>query len=221
MRAERSYWEEFYAGPSCAVVPQEPSAFARWVADRATPGATIVDVGTGTARDALWFAADGRTVHGLDYARSAVDRARGLVTESPRPATFDLLDLYDADAVATSATALRDEPGVHDVYGRFLVHALEDTGRHNLWRFAGTVLADGGLLFLEFRTGKDATEPHLFGEHFRVFLPPDEVVDELERSGATVVWREEGHGLATFGAEDPHVCRLAASWSANVRTEGG
>lgn len=213
MRAERSYWEDFYAGASCAVVPQEPSAFARWVAHRATPGATIIDVGTGTARDALWFAAGGWTVRGLDYARSAVERARGLVTESPRPPRFDLLDLYETDAVATTAAALSEEPGDHDVYGRFLVHALEDAGRHNLWLFAATVLSHGGLLFLEFRTGKDATEPHVFGEHFRVFLSPDEVVDELESAGAAVAWRQEGHGLATFGTEDPHVCRLVVSWS--------
>jgi hypothetical protein len=99
------------------------------------------------------------------------------------------------------------------VYARFLVHALEDPGRLNLWRFAETALATGGKLYLEFRTGEDENQPHVFGEHFRRYLAPDVVVGEVAERGGRIEHREEGHGLAVYKDEDPHVCRLAVTWS--------
>lgn len=92
------------------------------------------------------------------------------------------------------------------------MHALEDEGRHHLWRLARMALRAGGRLYLEFRTGKDAKAEHAFGEHFRRFLNPDTVVDEIESSGGHIEHREEGHGYAVYKNEDPHVCRLVARW---------
>jgi len=72
---------------------------------------------------------------------------------------------------------------------------------------------EGGTFYLEFRTGKDAGKQHVFGEHFRLYLDGQQVVDELEGLGAEILHHEEGHGLAVYQEEDPHVARLAVRWS--------
>lgn len=206
------YWEDFYASRRSRAVPDEPSAFARWVGLRETSAALLVDIGTGTARDALWFARNGHAVLGVDYAAPAVEQAQRNASEQQLPATFELLDLYQPQQVTALADRLARGQRSPLLYGRFLVHALADEGRHALWQLAATSLGRGGLLYLEFRTGKDAGARHEFGEHFRKFLDSDLVVDELEERGGRIAHRDEGHGRAVYRHEDPHVCRLVSVW---------
>ena len=208
----REYWDEFYAGRARAAIGDDPSDFACWLPTAHVLPRRLIDVGTGTGRDGLWFARQGLDVIGLDFSPASVQLAVDSAASARIAARFEVLDLYDEAAVVDRAVALAADMPV-TVYGRFLIHAIEDAGRANLFRFARALGGDGGLLAVEFRTGKDANAPHVFGEHFRHFLEPGLVVDELEALGAVVLSLEEGHGFAVFRDEDPHVCRLVAGWS--------
>lgn len=212
LKEHNRYWESFYSGQRSAAVPDQPSAFAQWVHDREPTSRRIVDIGFGTARDALWFAGLGYQVHGLEYARAAVEHARETATTAGVPATFEVFNLYDLRQVLATGARLAQDRTPKTLYGRFLLHALEDDGRHNLWRLAQMALRAGGRLYLEFRTGKDADAEHEFGEHFRRYLSPDTVVDEIESRGGHIEYREEDHGLAVYKNEDPHVCRIVVRW---------
>ena len=207
------YWDEFYRSKRAADVPREPSAFARWVSEEERGTTAVVDIGSGNGRDSLWFAREGHPVLGLDYSPAAIERASEAANGDGLDARFEVMDLYDLRQVLAMGARLAHEHQPHVIYGRFLVHALEDAGRLNLWRFAETALRTGGKLYLEFRTGEDENQPHVFGEHFRKYLAPATVVAELEERGGRIEHREEGHGLAVYRDEDPHVCRIVASWS--------
>ncbi len=205
------YWESFYGSNARAAVPLEPSSFARWVAGREVGPGPIVDVGSGTGRDTLWFAREGYRAVGLDYAQSAVRLASGHAEREELDARFQTLNLYHPDEIAEVGAKIAADLAPRVVYARFFVHALEDDGRQNLWRLARDLLIDGGRLYLEFRV--QGTE-HEFGEHYRQFVPPDVVAAELQAHGAVVDHLEVGTGLAVYKTEDPPVCRLVASWSA-------
>jgi hypothetical protein len=210
----REYWDSFYAGRASSV-PADPSPFAGWVQGRMKPSQPIVELGFGTARDSLWFARQGHSVAGYDFAGSAVARARGLADAEGLAASFNVLDLYDTHAVQVAAKEIRETTPAPAVYGRFLIHSLEESGRANLLDLAAEALAGGGELYLEFRTGQDQGQQHLFGDdHFRVFLDPGIVVAEIEERGGRVTHHEASHGLAVYKTEDPHVARLVARWSA-------
>lgn len=210
--ATDAYWARFYSSEQAAEVPDEPSAFARWTASWLDAPTLLVDIGTGTARDALWFSRLGNEVLGLDYAAPAIDQASRTAARERLSAEFEVFDLYHVDQVDAMGSRLAKRAHPAMLYGRFLIHALQDHGRHALWRMAGTALHSGGSLYLEFRTGKDAGARHEFGEHFRKFLDTDMVVDEIEARGGTIEYRHEDHGLAPYRNEDPHVCRLVAAW---------
>ena len=213
-RTHHDYWESFYASRASSSVPEEPSAFARWVAGRLRPDQPVIELGFGTARDSLWFAQEGHQVRGYDFAEHAVQRAQGLADGRELAARFAVLDLYDRAAVDLVAKEVAGTAYRPAVYGRFLVHSLEDAGRANLLDLAGDVLGDGGELYLEFRTGKDQGEQHLFGDdHFRVYLDPAVVVREIEERGGVVVHHEADHGFAVYKTEDPHVARIVARWA--------
>jgi len=210
MRGERRhirYWADFYS-TKAARVPTEPSSFARWVAAQEPRPASLVDVGSGTGRDSLWLADQGIDVLGCDYASSGVAFAEGRARETGSSARFRRLNLYDYRQLLTVGAQLAHERPTDAVYARFLVHALEDEGRHNLWRFGRSVLrGTRGRLYLEFRT--EATE-HEFGEHYRQFVQPETVAGELAGYGFTVTHSENRHGLAVHHHEDPRVCRIVA-----------
>jgi len=70
------------------------------------------------------------------------------------------------------------------------------------------VVENGGECWLEFRTCKDGGAKHVFGEHFRHYLEPQQVTDELEIRGLRVLELVEGRGLAPHGEEDPLVARI-------------
>ena len=204
------YWDGFYAGRASGRVPEQPSAFARWVERQLPARQEVVELGFGTARDSLFFARQGRRVQGFDFAESAVAQAGRQACARGLAARFGVLDLYDDLGVGRVAEALSGS-GPRAVYGRFLVHSLEEDGRANLLRLSAALLRDGGELFLEFRTGKDLGQEHAFGDdHFRVFLDPMIVEQEIEALGGVVTHREEGCGLAVYKSEDPHVARMVA-----------
>ncbi len=210
----RNYWDSFYAGKRSGAVPAEPSAFARWTQRRLSPSQPIVEFGFGNGRDSLWFAREGHPVTGYDFASSAVSQGQDRAVREGLPARFFELDLYDSAATAMVAerTAGLGSPAL---FGRFLIHSLEEAGRQNLFDIAATALgASGGDLYLEFRTGKDQGRKHLFGDdHFRVYLDPTIVENELVDRGAHILHTEAGHGLSVYKTEDPHVARIVAAWT--------
>lgn len=210
--AALGYWDSFYAGQVSAAVPDNPSAFARWVDAELGSPRNIVELGFGTARDSFWFVDRGHAVTGFDGAHSAVELANSHAAEHGMEAAFHQLDLMDDAAVPDAAEPFVDRSAT-DVYARFLLHSLPLEGRLNVLRFAARALGPDGRLFLEFRTGKDAHEEHAFGnDHFRVYLDADDVADQIREVGGTVDHLEQGHGLAVYKSEDPHVARIVARW---------
>jgi len=213
--AHHDYWDSFYASKESGGVPEEPSAFARWVQGRLRSDQPVVEFGFGTARDSLWFATQGHGVVGYDFAESAVARSQGQADGQGVTAAFAVLDLYDDDGVQSAAKDIERTTVAPAVYGRFLIHSLEEAGRANLLDLSAEVLAEGGDLYLEFRTGQDKGARHLFGDdHFRVYLDPDVVVHEIEERAGKIMHSEAAHGLAVYKTEDPHVARIVARWSA-------
>jgi SAM-dependent methyltransferase len=211
LRTHRKVWDAFYASQG-RKLPKAPTSFARWVAATYPSTRDLVDLGSGNGRDARWFARkQGRSVIAIDYSlgvmkRSAA-RSEGLHVR------HEVLNLNDARHVLSLGARLSrtDEPV--DLYGRFLLHALDKHGRENVLRLASLALRRGGYLFLEFRTHRDRWRRHTFPSNRREYLRPDEIVAQIESFGGHVVHREEGDGLARFRDEDPHVCRLVAVWS--------
>jgi SAM-dependent methyltransferase len=217
LKSHRKQWDTFYAGGQRRKVPTTPSAFARWVAAEHPSSRPLVDLGSGTGRDALWFAREhGRRVTGLDYSFSTVRRCNQKAARKHLPAEFEVLNFYDLRPVLTLGALLAREEEPADLYARFLLHALDPAGVTNVLRLASMSLRRGGHLFLEFRTPRDRRRPHFFADHQRTYPRPAEVVEEIEALGGTIVHRSEGTGLAPFRDEDPYVCRLVARWGAGA-----
>jgi len=208
------YWNEYYARRK----PDEPwsllpSQFATFVANESSPG-SLLEVGCGNGRDALFFSSVGHAVRGVDYCETAVgicrERAEGLGLK----AEFDTLNLYDIAQVTAFMAA--NAAAFDTVYARFFVHAITELGEAELLKLCAQVLKPGGKAHLEFRTtederaqaGRELGPTEREDGHYRRFIDVDQFVSRAAAHGLRTCYRVAGHGMAAFRGEDPHVARV-------------
>lgn len=89
-------WEERFATDDY-LFGTEPAAFLRDHADYLTPGATALSVADGEGRNAVFLAERGLQVTALEYAPSAIAKARKLAALRGVAAEFRQVDVLDHD----------------------------------------------------------------------------------------------------------------------------
>lgn len=202
---DSSYWDQYYQSGVCVT---EPSLFAQFVAEKVNPGETLIDLGCGNGRDAVYFAEQGLEVTAIDLSQKAITelQSRNLPNTS-----FQYGD---------AASPVFHQPGrYHNAYSRFSLHAMTEDHARLLFQRVLQSLRSGGRFFIEVRSVCDP----LFGKgeevernswiyeaHYRRFIVMEELVEELFKSGFHVTYAEENTGFAPFGQDDPPVIRIVA-----------
>lgn len=133
---DRAALEEFYAGEAPWDIGRPQRPFVA-IADRVTSPA--LDAGCGTGDSALFLAARGCRVTGIDFTKEAIRRARAKAAEQKLGVEFlvkDALTLADWDARFST------------VLDSGLFHVLSDEDRRRYVQGLAHVLQPGGHLFL-------------------------------------------------------------------------
>lgn len=184
---EREDWDDelLLALGDPAEEPAESSPFGRWVEERVPPGGALLELGCGTGSDAIALAAGGRTVRALDFSRYAIETARARGAGRDLDVSFDVLNLLDLRQVLRLGAELAASPRSWSVLGRRLLNALEDRGRHNVFRLCSVLLRDGGVACFD-----------VVADHDYPGIAPHRHV-----SVAQVVREASEHGLALEEAE--------------------
>lgn len=216
VRLDVAAWNDFYATRRDEV-PRGPSPFARWVHRCLEPGAPVADLGSGTGRDAAFFARKGRPTLAYDIAGSAVRQTRRRMDRVGAPAgAARTLALNDRrSALVAGAELARTERPVN-LYARQLLGCLDDEALDLLWLVASMSLRRGGSLFVEFSTGRGPRpDPRqLIGR-----VPVDKVVSGITARGGAVDELTIRPGVDFLDRPDPRIARLVAHWT-HPRTPG-
>jgi hypothetical protein len=179
------------------------------VAERVGSAEPVVELGSGTGRDAIWFAEQGHDVIGSDYCvaarRYAAKRADAAGVDVP----FRELNLAVQRSVLVRGARMCRLPGPRHVYARLLVDELHPSARPGLWRFCSMLGRTGGRTFVEFRT--DANRVRFVQRP--PWPSPDVVGGEIERAGGRIRERVVGRGLANEGGRNPEICRMEVEWT--------
>lgn len=221
-RTEMGHWTGFFTNPGAQPVPAGPSDFARWAAPQlgtagAPDGLAVLDLGTGTGRDALWFARRGFRTGAVDFSRGGL----GLVRRKARRRGLDVdvrqLILGELRSTLLHGTRLARDP--HHLYARHLVGCLDEAALDQLWLLARMALRPGGgKLFLEFQATHDAPAgaagTPLEPEGLVRRVDPVTVRAAIEEAGGVVEHLVVVPGVDMLDRPDPAVCRIRASWPA-------
>jgi cyclopropane fatty-acyl-phospholipid synthase-like methyltransferase len=132
----RAAFEDVYAGPAPWDIGKPQGRFVA-IADRVT--GPILDAGCGTGEHALFFAARGHKVIGIDFVEEAIRRARAKAAERGLAVEFLVKD----------ATALGEwGERFASAIDCGLFHAFSDDDRRRYVRGLAQVVEPGGRLFL-------------------------------------------------------------------------
>jgi cyclopropane fatty-acyl-phospholipid synthase-like methyltransferase len=151
---DRTEFEGLYAGPAPWDVNKPKATFVAAAAQVLGP---ILDAGCGTGDNALFFAARGRHVVGIDVVEEAIRRAKAKAAERSLAMEFLVKDALTLGDWGERFTSVIDSG---------LFHVFSDLDRRRYERGPARVIEPGGRLFLfcfsdgEPGTGKRRTFRH-------------------------------------------------------------
>lgn len=183
-----AFWEAHYAGEG-PTWSGHPNATMVDVVSPLPPGRAL-DLGCGEGGDALWLAARGWDVTGVDVSATAVDRARRAATAAPDARLRWLV--RDLDEWAAADT--EDVADVGDVSGDELADGYDlvtasffqssvHLGRTAILRRVAGLVADGGHLLLVSHAGLPSwSRGHDHPDHR--FVTPEQELRDLDLPAA-------------------------------------
>lgn len=200
------YWETFYKKGRLVTTPSD---FARWlVGNHIFEKDSVLELGCGNGRDAVFFGCYGCSVIGVDQSSAAVRVAtKNARLSGLHEAVFRQNDVSELE--------LSFDPNVSVIYARFFLHTITESQQSELLKKSYDALPVGGRFAFEARTTKDPlygmgsnVGKHTFRtDHNRRFLDTAEVLQEIVKLGFSTRYSQENTGFAKFGEEDPTVLR--------------
>jgi hypothetical protein len=212
-RVLRNEWERRFSRVRSRLPAAGPSGLAELVVQR--EGGIppfLVDLGTGRAADALWFARQGAKVRALDFVTQASTAVQRVAAEEGLDLHVRELNLNSLRSSLAEGVRLAHTPGPKVVLARHLIDAQSTAARRETWRVCEMGLGEGDRLYLEFVEGAPAPRPGGVGGTLLVPLRRDEVVAELESHGAVIVHQEMATEIKPNGEPGRPTARLVAQW---------
>lgn len=218
-RVHRDAWSRRHGATAEQAPGGSPSDLAHHVLAHEPEPGRIVDLGAGSAADAVWFARQGLPVTAYDFVDRGAQAALRVAREEQLPIEWETLNLHEWRSVLAVGATEAHRPGPRTLVARHLADCTTRGGRDALWRLSSMALRSGGRLHLEHwvRGGR----PEFPGQRR---LGNGRVRAELEARGATIVHAEqydvpavEAPGLATERKNVDHhetrtIGRVVAQW---------
>jgi cyclopropane fatty-acyl-phospholipid synthase-like methyltransferase len=193
---DRNYWDSFYQENGLI---HNPSSFASHIENNyIKDGSTLLELGCGNGRDAIFFAESGVKVSALDLSSQTIQ-------------TLSSMNVKNADFFNQDFSQLSNFKNFDYVYSRFTLHSIDDETEKNVFQQLPNVLKKGGLFLMEARSTKDEGLEKAFGvTHFRRYLDYEETVKKVEALNFKVLEKTESQGLSPYKDENPFLIRIVA-----------
>ena len=201
MTDDSTYWDAYYQEDFI----KEASPFAIFCQENfLEKPLSIIEFGSGSGRDLRFLHHSGNRITGYDTSTKAVANIK-----SAYP---------DLDIVLGDFTQLASCGDLDAVYSRWTLHSIDKESADRALSWCAANIDNGGMLMIEVRTIND----HLYGEgtpagpnafitdHYRRFVVPDELKEQLQGLGFEIVFFEEGQGFSVYKDDDPVLLRIMA-----------
>jgi len=208
---DKNYWEKYYLEHGQDNGIKQHSSFAEFCLERFfyAKEKSIVELGSGNGRDAIYFAHHGHKVVAIDQSTSAIDIERenihNEVNSNLTPVAEDFVK-YDFDL-----------NGSIDVfYSRFTLHAINKKDEDIILPRVYNNLTKGGLFCIEVRTtkdplcgvGEDCGDNAYRTDHYRRFIDSQEFLKRILSFGFNLLFFTEEDNLSVYKNDNPVLMRI-------------
>ena len=201
-----NYWNNFYKNSHNLL----PSQFAVFIASEYPDKKNLIDFGCGSGRDTFFLSKLYKKVIGID-ASSEIINSNNMSQNTKKNLTFLLNDLSNEKLLKN---LIQDEFKDIDnciFYARFFLHAIDESVEDKFLKFYNNLKNRSNILALEFRTNKDQFLEKEYGNHYRRFVDPKQLISKLDKMGMIINYFIEGQGYAKYKNDDAYVARLIVS----------
>ena len=200
------YWNLFYENFS----EEKQSSFAEFCLDFFNENSSILELGCGNGRDAIYFIKNSFKVLGVDQSKSAIkylnDKAQWF---------------SDSKFIQCDFTNLNDIGTFDVVYSRFTLHSVSQYEQNRVIENAWNQLLKNGLLCIEARGKKndlfekgvkviDEKDAYIYNGHYRRFLDFDLLKNDLISLGFILEYSAEERNFAPMGDTNEFFIRVLA-----------
>lgn len=205
---DKNYWENYYSKQNSEL---KPSLFARYVVNVAgADRKSVVELGCGNGRDAVFFANEGMDVLAVDQVESEIKFLEN------RYKQLQNLKLKCADF-----TEFHTDGRFDIVYSRFTLHSISAEQEERVLRWAHSALNANGLVCIEVRGQKNEIykkgipvegekDAYILDDHYRRFINFDFLCGEIVKIGFNLVFAAEDKGFAPFNGGNETYIRVVA-----------
>tara|TARA_B110000285_G_scaffold206038_1_gene244267 strand:+ start:13 stop:654 length:642 start_codon:yes stop_codon:yes gene_type:complete len=201
---DKKYWSNYYGELLSKQKHLTPSPFAQFLIENnyLTRAKTLIELGCGNGRDALFFAKKNIKVTAIDQCSNTTELLN----------THENILSFSADF--TKLENLSEK--VNIVYSRFTLHSINEQDESETLNWAFENLTAGGFFCIEVRTTKDplcgkgedkGNNIWFHNSHHRRFLEAESFKLKLENIGFKTELFIESNGFAIHNDEDPIVLR--------------
>jgi cyclopropane fatty-acyl-phospholipid synthase-like methyltransferase len=193
---DKKYWESYYARQNTEL---KPSLFARYVRENVIKKhKSIIELGCGNGRDAIYFANDNFNVTAIDQISSEIKFLKNRYIQVEN-ITFECADFTNLD----------NSRQFDVIYSRFTIHSITEQKEDKVLTWAFQNLNPNGKFCIEARGqkneifGKGApvkNQPNAFiyNEHYRRFLNFEIFTNKLKCIGFSIDFAAEDKEFAPF-----------------------
>jgi len=205
---DEQYWESFYLKQNISL---QPSLFAEYVVKKLIKNKrTIVELGCGNGRDAIYFANNNLNVLAIDLCKSEIDYLKNHYTLI-KNLTFLNADFSELDG----------DLNCDIVYSRFSLHSISSEKEKRVLQWTYNSLNPDGILCIEVRglkneiygkgrPVKNEENAYLYNKHYRRFIRLDAFCDQLISLGFRIEQSEEKKGFAPYNKLNETFIRVIA-----------
>lgn len=215
---DKQYWDTFYKDHSFREDISEYSTFARFCFDNFLnkEPKTLVELGCGNARDALFFAQQGHYVLAVDQS---IDSE---VKNNKHHSNLEFLEsdfirpmycFYDGETLYYHPTPNK----INVFYSRFTLHSITEENQKELLPKVYDFLDTGGLFCIEARTikdtkfgvGKHICDTTYFNDnHTRRFIDSQKFLNTVLSLGFKLLYFNEKDNLSVYKDDNPVLMRI-------------
>ena len=203
-----NYWQNYYKNQK---MPFTPSLFAKYCFENlyVKKNSSLLELGCGNGRDAVFFAEKDVLVTAVDQSPSEIEflkdkfKSRNLIFQ------------------CTDFSKINDFSNFDCIYSRFSLHAIDKEQEDQVVQTALKTTKKGTIILLEFRGlnneyyglgEKSISSDHTFfyEGHYRRFVDVDLLSSKFRNNGFHIVIADEKKGRAPFRGTDYSFARIIA-----------